>query len=263
MITADELLAARAAGDYCPPGLNGSIDLHQALELQLAVLEAELASGRRLGGWKVGLTSEAARSRLGADERPFGFVLADRVFTTGAAIPSSEISGLTVETEMCFTIGRDITDPDITPDRILDHVSVAAAGFELNEQRPGSERADFYSMITDCLTNWGIVTGIGVAPTTAEALSSARIDLWHHQAGTSAATQVFSGASFDFVDDHTVSLCRLVDNLAAHGQHLRAGQRVITGAFARVDVSPGDRVVAEYRNLAGQNRTDRVEITIT
>ena len=51
---ADRLLKARADGDYCPDFIVGSIDLPQALDLQLAVLGAELAGGASVGGWKVG-----------------------------------------------------------------------------------------------------------------------------------------------------------------------------------------------------------------
>ncbi len=67
---------------------------------------------------------------------------------------------------------------------------------------------------------------------------------------------VFSGVSSDFVDDHAVSLCRLVEQLARHGQTLRAGEKVITGAFARFPAEPGDRWRANYSGIGD------VDITI-
>ena len=88
------LLDARAEGDYSPDFLAGAIDLPQALDLQLAVLQQHLDAGRTVGGWKVGLTSEASRTRLGADERPFGFVLADHTLASGATVDSSTIRNL-------------------------------------------------------------------------------------------------------------------------------------------------------------------------
>ena len=84
------LLAARAAGDHAPDWLNGAIDLPTALDLQLAVLGEHLRAGETVGGWKVGLTSEASRTKLGADERPFGFVLASRVLGTGQALAAAD-----------------------------------------------------------------------------------------------------------------------------------------------------------------------------
>ena len=71
---ANRLLTARAAGDFCPEFIVGTLDLPQALDLQLAVLQEHRNAGATVGGWKVGLTSEASRTKLGADERPFGFV---------------------------------------------------------------------------------------------------------------------------------------------------------------------------------------------
>ncbi len=258
---AERLLAARAAGDFAPPWLNGAIDLDQALRLQLAVLGEREAAGHTVGGWKVGLTSEASRRKLGADERPFGFVLAERTLGSGETLAAADVNRLSIETEMCFTVGQEITDPAITPDRILDHIEAVSAGFELNEARPGTARPDFHAMVTDCLTNWGIVGGPGVPPPAGDPAAAA--------ADLSATTitmerngeELFSGLSSDHCDDHTVSLCRLVEQLGRHGKTLQPGQRVITGAFARFPAAPGDHWSATYRGPAFPN-PETVEITI-
>lgn len=240
---AKDLLAARAAGDFSPNFLVGALDLPTALDLQLAVMHEHLDQGKTIGGWKVGLTSEASRIRLGADERPFGFVLAERTLASGATIDSSIIRSLSVETEMCFTVGTDIADPDVAPADILGYMSGVSAGFELNEARPGTVRPDFFAMVTDCLTNWGIVAGPSVAPLTAAELSATEITMERN------GEQVFAGVSRDFVDDHTISLCRLVEQLARHGQGLMAGQKIITGAFARFPAEPGDHWRATYAGI--------------
>lgn len=128
------------------------------------MLDDLLERGATIGGWKVGLTSESSRQKLGADERPFGFVLADKVLASGESVAAASIRDPSIEAEMCFTMGADIADPDIGPDRILDFVAEVSAGLELNEARPGSARPDFPVLVTDCLTNWGIVHGTGIAP---------------------------------------------------------------------------------------------------
>ncbi len=240
---AERLLASRAEGDYFPSWMAGTIDLDQALQLQVAVLDDEVSRGLRLGGWKVGLTSEASRQKLGADERPFGFVRSERVLESGTSVSSNDVAGLSIETEMCFTIGSDINDASITPDRVLDHVASVSAGFELNEARTGTAEPDFFSMVTDCLTNWGIVHGAPSTVTDAATLSATEITMSRN------GEDVFRGTSSDFVDDHTISLCRLVGQLARHGFMLRAGQRVITGAFARMPTSPGDHWIGEFSGI--------------
>ena len=248
---AERLLAARADGDHSPDFLVGALDLPGALDLQLAVLQQHRDAGKTVGGWKVGLTSEASRQRLGADERPFGFVLYERVFGTDAVIDSSTVNNLSVETEMCFTVGRDVDNTSVEPADILQYMSGVSAGFELNEARPGSVKPDFFAMVTDCLTNWGIVCGDPSTPSDAATLSATHITM--HRNGE----QVFEGTSSDFVDDHTISLCRLVEQLARHGQTLRAGQKIITGAYARFPTEPGDRWKASYAGIGD------VEITVS
>ena len=250
---AAQLLDARANGDHFPEAIAGTIDLAQALDLQLAVLQHQLDAGKTVGGWKVGLTSEASRKQLGADERPFGFVLDERVFDSGVTIDSSTITSLSIETEMCFTVGTDISDPTITPDQVLSYMSGVSAGFELNEARTGSTRPDFFAMVTDCLTNWGIVAGEPflladanhdhTPAQMAEKLSATVITMERN------GVEVFRGISHDVVDDHTISLCRLIEQLAAHGQGLSAGQKIITGAFARFPTEPGDHWQANFADI--------------
>lgn len=252
---AQRLIASRANGDFAPAWLVGAIDLHQALDLQLAVLDDLVERGATVGGWKVGLTSESSRQKLGADERPFGFVLADRVLASRESVAAAAIRDLSIEAEMCFTMGADIADPDIGPDRILDFVAEVSAGLELNEARPGSARPDFPVLVTDCLTNWGIVNGTGIAPgpdhaLTATTLSATTVRMFRN------GTQVFEGVSSDHLDDHAVSLCRLVEQLARHGRGLLAGQRVITGAFARFAARPGERWACDFDGIG------RVEVQV-
>ena len=56
-----------------------SDELYAGLERQLVAL-----AGRKNAGWKVGLTSGQARDSMGAGFRPFGYILSERVFSSGA-----------------------------------------------------------------------------------------------------------------------------------------------------------------------------------
>ncbi len=239
----DRLWEARQKGDHAPDWLNGALTLEQALDVQLGLLERKLAQGEALGGWKVGLTSERARSALGVDERPFGHVLASRVQKSGAHLAPGEISRPSIEPEMCFTIGRRIQGDRVSRDEIAGSVARVAAGFELNERRPGSARPDFCAMVTDCLAQWGIVDGEGVELAKAGDLGAVRCTLARD------GEQVYTGLSRDELDDHLDSLSRLVAGLSAHGRALEPGQRVITGAFARFAAEPGQHWRADYEGI--------------
>jgi 2-keto-4-pentenoate hydratase len=237
----ERLWKSRQHGDFAPDWLNGALTLDEALDVQLGLLERKLAGGEKLAGWKVGLTSDRARKALGVDERPFGHLL--RVLESGSAVPTGQIAQPSIEPELCFTIGRRLQGAALGRDEISAGVARVSAGFEINERRPGSVRPDFCAMVTDCLTQWGIVAGQGVELASAPDLGGVRCTL------TRDGETVYGGVSRDELDDHLDSLSRLAAALTAHGRALEPGQRVITGAFARFDASAGQRWCADYEGI--------------
>jgi 2-keto-4-pentenoate hydratase len=239
----ERLWQARESGDHCPAWLVGALSLDEALDVQLALLARRLARGETLAGFKVGLTSPRARAALGADVRPFGFLLASRVLGSGAQLPAGGIRGLSIEPELCFTLGRRLAGRDVSREQVVAAVERVAAGFELNERRAGSARPDLPAMVTDCLTQWGIVEGGGVAFREAGDLGRVRCSLLRD------GEKLYEGTSRDELDDHVESLRRLVAELAAHGRALEPGHRVITGAFARFDAASGQRWRAVYDGI--------------
>jgi len=246
----DRLAESRAKGDVSPEWLNG-LSLAEALEVQLGLLARKEREGERLAGWKIGLTSNRARTALGVDARPFGHLLASRVFASGASVPAARIARPSIEPEMCFTVGARLSGAGIGRDEIAAGIARVSAGFELNERRTGSARPDFGAFVTDCLTQWGIVHGGGASLADAGDLGLVRCTLLRD------GEKVYEGVSRDELDDHLESLRRLVVELAAFGLALEPGQKVITGAFARFDAAAGQRWRAVYHGIG------EVEVTFT
>src|SRR4051794_31083852 len=240
---ADDLIGqyvrAVSSGDHAPEGLVGRLDLDTALDAQLAVLQTRLDAGERLGGFKVGLTSERARQATGADVRPFGYILAGRILASPATVDSTSIRRGSIEPELCFTIGRRLSGP-VDASQARAAVSRVAAGFELNEARAGSARRDLGLLVADDLTQWGIVEGSGVEGGADTDLSGVECTLERN------GEVVYRGVSRDELDDHFVSLARLAEVLGRHGRALEPGFKVITGAFARNELAAGDVWRATY-----------------
>ena len=200
-------------------------DLIEAHRQQLAHLANLEAAGERVGGWKLGQTSGEARDAFGAGIRAFGHILASRIFDSGVRLAWSEIGNGGIENEVCFTIGRDITHP-VTPETVRDYLAGVAPAFEINQRRipataPTAER------IADDLANWGIVVG-GVRPIPAGWQPEAMTVTLMHEGNAVKAVPAAG-----HIDDHFESLARLANELLGFGRHLRAGDRVITGAFGR------------------------------
>ena len=100
--------------------------LMEGLGRQLENLAAREAAGETLGGWKVGLTSGRARNSMGDGFRPFGYVLASRVFESPASVRLDGMGPAGLENEMCFTIGAPLTG-EVTRAAVIDAVFSADA----------------------------------------------------------------------------------------------------------------------------------------
>ncbi|PWU43661.1 hypothetical protein DLE60_24240 [Micromonospora globispora] len=223
-------VAARL-GAVVEPGMSAAQhDIHEALGLQLAVLDRLVDGGERLAGWKVGLTSGARRDVMGKGFRPFGYLLESRTLASGDVLGHDRIRSCYLEPELCLVLGAPLRG-DVDPATARSAVRGVAPAFELNEVRL-SGGADDPTTIADGLGNWGIVVG-PEAPVRA-GLTDVTVDLWHDDTLVARRTP---GAA---MDDPYLSLSRLCALLHRYGRGLEAGQRVITGSFCNQSVSgPG------------------------
>ena len=251
----DRLFQAQRSGALDTDDLTHDLSLDAALELQLRLLERLQADGERLGGWKVGLTSGAALDRMGPGFRPFGFLLESRIFASGDRIPGGDIGPDSVEGEVCFRIGQAINGADVTPHDVRGALSgggsAVAAGLELNARHryPGNDPA---LRIADNMTNWGIVVGDEISPPP-PGFDFDALEVRLEQDGVLVGSQRAHG----HIDDHFLSLSRLVQQLARFGRGLEPGQRVITGAFVRTPVQGATTVAAEFSGIG------RVSVQLT
>lgn len=205
---------------------------------------------REVAGWKIGLTSGLARDSMGAGFRPFGYILADRVFDSGTTIPLAPFrdgDGLRVgvENELCFCIGAAL-EADASPHDARAAVTSVSPGFEINEQRLSRE-ASSSDRLADDLNQWGIVCGTPVtldweafdfdALTVALALDGEVVE---------------TVAAHGHIDDHFASIAALARQLGRFGRRLEAGSRVITGSYTRQRVAAACRWEGDFGPVVGR-----------
>lgn len=237
-LVTEDLLTAAAGGDHAPLPWSGALKLNEALEVQLALLGHKLRGGEQLAGWKVGLTSPRARKMLGADERPFGHVLRSGTYDSGATVAIEAMTEPHIEPELCFVFARPVDDPS----QLSTALGSIHAGFELNENRPGSAKGDFPLAVADNLSHCGIVVGEGADPRSLD-LNAVAVEL------RCDGEVRYEGISSDVLDDHWASLARLVEVLGRHSRRIEAGHRVITGAYCRLPAGAGERWEAVYEGI--------------
>ena len=235
---ATDLWERAKAGDHAPERWKGALKYDDGLAVQLSLLARKEAAEARLAGWKVGLTSPRARKMLGADERPFGHLLRAGVFDHGDTVACEEMTEPHIEPELCFVFARPVDDRS----QLETSVGSVHAGFELNENRPGRVKGDFPLSVADNLSHWGIVVGQGADPRGLD-LNAVSVNL------KCDGESRYQGVSSEVLDDHWSSLARLVEVLGRHSRRIEAGHRVITGAYCRLPVEPGQQWVAEYEGI--------------
>jgi 2-keto-4-pentenoate hydratase len=91
------------------------MSVEDAYRVQLHQVDAWAAAGRRLVGFKVGLTSRAMQRMLGVDSPDFGHLYADMVLEIPPARPTRRDSSLPrVEPAISFVLKKELSGPGLT-----------------------------------------------------------------------------------------------------------------------------------------------------
>ena len=207
--------------------------MRRGLERQLDRLAELEAAGERRGGWKVGLTSGRARNAMGPGFRPFGYILASRIYPSPAAVPVAALTRGALENELCFTLGADLAGCPARSE-VMDALAGVAPAFELAEERLPRD-ASAADRLADNLSQWGVVFGASRSLDWGTFdFSSLRVTLSRN------GEPVEEVAAAGHIDDHIDSIAALAGRLHAFGLQLKKGDRVITGSYTRQRVdAPG------------------------
>ena len=152
MSTVDRLWQGIQAGRIDETFPETDVDDGQRMQLQL--LDKWRDQGEELGGYKIGLTSGAARNIFGVGIRPFGYVLKSRIFRSGDAVTLSDIGKMGVENELVFRVARDIKTDSATREDALSVLDGVAPGFEINQLRLTSAQSPGIRLAEN-LSQWG------------------------------------------------------------------------------------------------------------
>jgi 2-keto-4-pentenoate hydratase len=207
------------------------LGVHEGQRLQLALCDRWAEQGEAVGGYKIGLTSGAARNSFGPGIRPFGYILKRRILTSGDSVRRSAIGKMGIENELVFRIGADTRTGEATPESARAIVDGVAPGFEINQIRLTTPASNGIRLAEN-LTQWGIVAGEFIHP-----------DQDYESLSVSVAKDgetIETVSARDHIDDHFVSIARLINRLHQFGRGLTKGALVITGSYTRQAVrEPG------------------------
>ena len=226
------------------------MDMEDAYAIQKAWVDRKIADGRKITGYKIGLTSRAMQMAMKIDTPDFGVLLDDMYFRTGATIAAADYTDPRVEVELAFVLKEPLSGDDVTVEQVMAATDYVVPALELIAAR--SFRVDpdtgytrnVFDTIADNAANAGYIVGdCHFEPSTID-LPWAGAMLYLN--GEIEETGLAGG-----VMGHPAHGIRWVcKRFAPHGIGLEPGQLILAGSFTRpVAVRPGDRILADYGPL--------------
>jgi 2-keto-4-pentenoate hydratase len=175
-------------------------------------------------GYKIGLTSARMQAMCGIAEPISGCVLASRVHASGAVLRRSAYGRLGLEFEIAVRMGSDVAAAEQTAQSVRKHVDAVCAGVEIVDDRNADyAKLDVRGLVADNSWNAGMVLS---------RWATQWPELPALKGTVSVAGQVIDhGFGRDVLGDPLVVVAWLANHLAARGEHLKAGQIVMTGSL--------------------------------
>ena len=221
--------------------------MDDAYEIQNAIYRAKLAAGRKVIGWKIGLTSKAMQYALGIDIPDSGILFDDMSFETGAVVPAGRFIQPRIEAEIAFVMKSSLGGADVTRNQVMAATDYVAPSIEILDTRimrvdpdTGKTRT-VLDTISDNAANAGIVLGD-------ERHAPDAYDLRWVGAITSRNGEVEeTGLGAGVLNDPAQSVAWLARRMAQYGQQIEAGQVILSGSFIRpVECPSGAHIHADF-----------------
>ena len=221
--------------------------MDDAYEIQNAIYRAKLEQGRKVIGWKIGLTSKAMQSALNIDIPDSGILFDDMLFENGQTIPKGRFIQPRIEAEIAFVMKSAIGSADVSREDVIAATDYVAPSIEILDTRiqrvdaeTGKSRTVF-DTISDNAANAGIVLG-------AEKHAIDACDLrWTGALAYRNDELEETGLGAGVLDDPIESVVWLCRRMAQYGQRIEPGHVILSGSFIRpVECPSGSNIRADF-----------------
>lgn len=226
------------------------ITIEDAYAIQRAWVAHKIASGRKLVGHKIGLTSRAMQVSSNITEPDYGALLDDMFFDEGTDIPFERFIVPRVEVELAFILGKPLKGPNVTLFDVLEATEWVIPALEIIDARiqqvdPHTKATrKVFDTISDNAANAGVVMGGRAVRPTEVDLRKVPAVLYRN------GVIEESGVSAAVLNHPAKGVAWLANKLAAYDVTLQPGQVILGGSFTRpVSASPGDTFHVDYDQL--------------
>ena len=220
-----------------------SMDVVDGYAVQAELARRWQSEGRRLTGYKGGLTSKAKMVQMGLETPVFGVLMGDTCVPDGDIVDMTQLIHPKVEAEIAFVMSRELSG-DVSIDEVISSTEFVMPAIEVIDSRFKDFKFDIQSVIADNTSAARYV--VGGSPRRPDGLDLRLLGVVMERNGEVVGTA--AGAA---VMGHPgASVVALVRWLADSGQALPAGSLVMTGGVTEaVAVHAGDHVTARVQHL--------------
>jgi 2-keto-4-pentenoate hydratase len=243
---AEQLRLAAETATPCPPvrAFIGSTAVQPAYAVQRRLVDERVRAGGRIVGRKIGLTSPAVQAQLGVDQPDFGVLFADMEVLNGAEVRAERLLQPKVEAEIAFVLAEDLSDGPLDDDQMRAAVDYAVAAIEIVDSRIAGWDISFADTVADNASSGLYV--LGASRRTLEEVEPREVEMVLRRGDEVVST----GTGSACLGDPLLALAWLARTAREHGDPLRAGQVVLSGALGpMVAVSAGDQFTSEIRSF--------------
>lgn len=214
------------------------ISIDDAYLISRRFLERRLATGERVVGTKIGVTSKAVMTMLNVHQPDFGYLTDTMMFATGAEVPASRtLIAPRAEGEIAFILKRDLCGPGVTNADVIRATDFVMPCFEIVDSRITDWKIKIQDTIADNASCGVVVLGDRAVKPTAVDLSTCGIVV------TLNGEIISTGAGAAALGSPVNCITWLANTLGARGVSLKAGEVILSGSLVPLQpVKPGDNM---------------------
>jgi 2-keto-4-pentenoate hydratase len=224
--------------------LGTSTDIDAAYAVQQINTNRKVASGRRISGRKIGVTSKAVQQQIGVDQPDFGTLFADTEYGDGVDIPARRLIQPRAEAEVALVVGRDLNNAPHGFAEVIRSIEFALPSIEVVDSRIANWQISIVDTVADNAS-----CGLYVVGSRPMSLSSFDIRSIQMRMTINGA-EVSTGSGAACLGNPLHAARWLADVLCERNIALKAGDVLMTGALGPMQsIAAGDEVVASFGDL--------------
>jgi 2-keto-4-pentenoate hydratase len=244
---AAQLSEAMSTSTACGPIrdiVGTATDIDAGYAIQQINTDLDIASGRRVSGRKIGVTSKAVQEQICVDQPDFGTLFADMEFGDGIELPATRLMQPRAEAEVALVLEHDLDKGEHSFADIIRATAFALPSIEVVDSRVAGWDIRIVDTVADN-ASCGLYV-LGGKPVPLRKVDLRTIPMSMSIDGTEVSTGVGAACL-----GHPLHAARwLADTMCARNTPLRAGDVVMTGALGPMQaIGPGQTVTATFGDL--------------